>query len=175
MGFQKKILTEAVPYTGDEVEVTYNGSDSESGEGKAALSGEVGVLALGKVGDIWSRAYGPLVYAVVNNKDGLKFGEVLDGYGLLVNGNDMANENARFEAADGIKEGQTGSFLTSGAAVVLCSQVEAIKAKMNARVVYGKTEGAAEGDVCAIEVNGFLPPQSDMPLPIPEDDSEESA
>ena len=172
MAVQKKILTEAVPVYGKDPEVIYNGDDSgESGEGTLPLNGKVGALALGKPGDIWSRAYGPLVYAIVSNKD-VKFGTLVEPYGVLVNGNDVANESARFEATDTLKAGQTGAFLVSGAAVVECAAVAAIKEKMNARVVYGwdgKSE-YAEGDVCAIEVNGFKNPE-DIPVP-PEEDSE---
>ena len=174
MAVQKKILTEALAGI-DEQPVIYNTPDaSGSGEEqKLALNGEVGVLALGKVGDIISRAYGPLVYAIVSDAD-VKFGTVVDGYGLLVNGNDVANESARFEATDTLKAGQTGAFMVSGAAVVLCEQVEAIKAKMNARVIYGwdGKSAYADGDVCAVEVNGFKVP-ADIVVPPPAD-SEDS-
>ena len=155
MAVQKKILTEKLGNIGPQP-VIYNTEDSGSEEATLDLNAEVGALALGKVGDIFSRAYGPLVYAVVSGED-VKFGTVVDGLGLLVNGNDVANESARFEATDTLKAGQTGAFMVSGAAVVLCAEVANIKEKMNARVIYGWDGESeyADGDVCAVEVNGF--------------------
>ena len=155
MAVQKKILTEKLGNIGPQP-VIYNTGDSGSEEATLDLNAEVGALALGKVGDIFSRAYGPLVYAVVSGED-VKFGTVVDKLGLLCNGNDVANESARFEATDTLKAGQTGAFMVSGAVVVLCEQVAAIKEKMNARVIYGWDGESeyADGDVCAVEVNGF--------------------
>lgn len=155
MAVQKVILTETLTGLEDQPVIYNETGSSESKEAKLALSGSMGALALGKPGDIWSRAYGPLVYAMPGLAEAVEFGTVVDGYGLLVNGNDVANESPRFEATTKLAPGQTGAFMVSGAAVVLCKNVADILDKMNARVIMGYTEEFAENDVCVVEVNGF--------------------
>ena len=150
MAVQKKILTEALVNIAEQPVILNDGSEATK-----KVSGEVGALALGKPGDVWSRAYGPLVYAVPPLTEAVEFGTVVDGYGLLVNGNDVANESPRFEPATALQPGQTGAFMVAGAAVVLCKNVEDILAKMNARVIMGYTEDYEANDVCVVEVNGF--------------------
>lgn len=142
MGVQKKILTRY-----------FDGSSQKVAGGEAkTLKGGIGELALGKPGDIWSRAYGPLVYAKVVDKD-IEYGTFVEGLGILVNPNDVANM-ANFSASTTLKAGQTGAFMVSGAAVVPCKAVEDIVAGMNARLV-GGYEAGSDTAVCVIEVNGL--------------------
>lgn len=141
MGVQKTILTRTQTAT----------------LGDKSLEASLGTLALGKPGDIWSRAYGPLVYATVEGTD-QTFGAFVADKGVLVNPNDVANM-ANFDKSNTLKAGQTGAYLVSGAAVVFCKQVAAILAGMNARVIAGGyasgTDYANSDEICVVEVNGF--------------------
>jgi len=164
MAVQKKILTRTLGGVAPKIDPAASGSGETIVE--VELQGGVGTLALGKPGDIWSRAYGPLVYAVVTETD-VEFGSFVEKLGILVNGNDVANESARFAPTTVLKAGQTGAFMVSGAAVVLCRNVPGILAGMNARVLGGYDETKAAdyandksdlyNDVCVVEVNGFSP------------------
>lgn len=145
MGVQKTILTRSLTAT------------LKVGQTDKTLEADVGTLALGKPGDIWSRAYGPLVYATVEGAN-QTFGAFVATKGVLVNPNDVANM-ANFESSNTLKAGQTGAYLVSGAAVVFCKQVSDILTGMNARVIAGGYDSATDytnsDEICVVEVNGF--------------------
>ena len=157
MAVQKTILTEAL--TGLEAQPVVSNAGAASTK---TLAGTAGTLALGKPGDIWSRAYGPLVYALNDSAVDLTFGTFVAKKGILVNGNDVANRAADLQPTTTLKAGQTGAFMTAGAAVVLCSAVADILAGMNARVILGYdankdyTLPANADEVCVVEVNGLV-------------------
>lgn len=149
MAIQKEILQRPVTATVKKI-----GEDGAVVD--AELTGGVGALALGKVGDVMTRAYGPVARAAVVEEE-TAFGTFVEGKGILVNPGDCAGlstdlPNYPFDTKT-LKKGQVGTFLVSGACVVLCSEVEAIAAAMKVQDVYGYTD--KEGDVCEIEVNGF--------------------
>ena len=145
MAVQEKILTAVPEYAGT----------AKKGDADTALQGAVGILAIGKPGDITSRAFGPVVSSgIVATDGGEKFGTYIDGKGVLVNSNDvanMSNYDENFMAA----KGQTVGYLTYGTCVAFASDLENIKAAMNVRVIYGAKEEYAEGDLVDIEVTGF--------------------
>lgn len=157
MAVQKEILTETLTGLAAQPVVSNAGVAST-----ATLAGKVGALALGKPGDVWSRAYGPLAYALNNSDQDLTFGTFVAGKGILVNPNDVANLAPGLEPSSTLKAGQTGAFMTAGAAVVFCSAVADILANMNARVILGfeadkdYTSDAYKNDVCVVEVNGLV-------------------
>ena len=169
MAVQNKVLTRTLD--GSTITKWIDATGTEQ-TGSKTLQAQVGDLALGKPGDIYSRAYGPVAYTFGDLTNDTEFGTFVADKGILVNGNDVANESAKFEPSTVLRKGQVGAFMVSGAAVVLCKNVEAIKAAMNARVIQtdyltgnpdydesGATDYTSEehkNDVCVIEVNGFL-------------------
>lgn len=143
MGTQKKVLSKVE---------TIAVSDSKN------LLASRGVLALGKPGDIITRAYGPVVRSAMLAADA-DFGTYVADKGILVNSGDCAGVGYKFDTVKGLKKGQVGSFLVSGACVV---EGKAVQAIANAMVVqyldedYAKGEShTADTDVYVIEVNGF--------------------
>lgn len=145
MAVQEKILSATPEYAGT----------AKKGEQDVALQGKVGILAIGKPGDITSRAFGPVVTAgIVATEGGEKFGSYVANKGIVVNSNDvanMSNYDENFKAA----KGQTVGYLTYGTCIVYGSDVAAISAAMNARVIYGAKESYGAKDLVDIEVTGF--------------------
>lgn len=145
MAVQTKILSEVPAYAGT----------AKKGDQDVALQGKVGILAIGKPGDITSRAFGPVVTAgIVATEGGEKFGTYVANKGIVVNSNDVANMknyDENFMAA----KGQTVGYLTFGTCVVYGSQVATILGAMNARVIYGAKESYGATDLVDIEVTGF--------------------
>lgn len=135
MAVQEKILS-AVP--------EYAGTAKKAGV-DTALEGKVGILAIGKPGDITSRAFGPVARSgIVATEGGEKFGTYVANKGVVVNSNDvanMANYDENFKAA----KGQTVSYLEYGTCLAWTSALAAIEAGMNARVIYGASEAAVSG------------------------------
>lgn len=147
MAVQDKILTAVPAYAGT---AKKKGSDTE-----VALQGAVGILAIGKPGDITSKAFGPIVTpGIVATAECEKFGTYIAGKGILVNSNDvanMANYDENFKAA----KGQTVGYLTYGTCVAFGSDLTNIQAAMNVRVIHGAKETYAATDLVDIEVTGF--------------------
>ena len=123
--------------------------------GTQTVKAGVGTLALGKAGDVVTRAYGPVVRAAMIEADEAAFGTYVEGKGILVNPGDCAAIGYKFETVKTLKKGQVGSFLVSGACIVKCSEVSAIAAAMKVQDLIGWSADAGENDVCEIEVNGF--------------------
>lgn len=147
MGVQKVILTR-VP-SAEKI----GGKDVEGG---------VGTLALGKPGDIVSKAFGPLVYGEIAGDEAVEFGTFVAGKGLLVNSNDTPFYNteagaAPFGTTNKAMPGQTVAFMTYGTAIVKKANIAAVAAGMNARVVTPgyDAETAADDGVFEVEVTGF--------------------
>lgn len=123
--------------------------------GSDTVKAGVGTLALGKAGDIITRAYGPVVRAAIIDTDTAEFGKFVDGKGILVNTGDCAAIGTQFETVKTLKKGQTGSFLVSGACIVKCNEVSKIAEKMKVQYLDGWSATAGANEVCEIEVNGF--------------------
>lgn len=122
------------------------------------LEGSKGVLAIGKAGDVISRAYGPVVRAEILTADA-NFGAYVEGKGILVNSGDCAAISLQFETVKGLKKGQTGSFLVSGACVVPGTAVQTIADAMVVQYLdkdwFTDDATTRSKSVYEIEVNGF--------------------
>jgi len=159
MAVQQKILTTVPAYAGSAKKKPAGGGESQT----VSLAGGVGTLALGKAGDVVTRAYGPVARSFMveasDLTDGeLEFGTYVAGKGILVNPNDCAGFSAAIATpfdTKSLKKGQVGTFLVSGACIVTKAQVAAIAAGMKVQNLYGYTATMANTDVCEIEVNGF--------------------
>lgn len=145
MAVQEKILTAVPAWAGT----------AKKGDADVALQGAVGILAIGKPGDISSRAFGPVVTSdIVATDAGEKFGTYVSKKGILVNSNDVANlknYDENFVAA----KGQTVGYLTFGTCIVFADDLENIAADMNVRIIYGKKDAYADGDLVDVEITGF--------------------
>ncbi len=151
MGVQTKILTS-------------QGPTITPVEGKS-FAGAVGTLAIGKPGDVVSRAFGPLTYAEVTGADAV-MGAFVAGKGVLVNSNDVPNRS-NFESTITVKAGDTAAFMTYGTFVTTGDKLAAINTGMNARIVYPfaadgsaldiatETETADATAAYEVEVTGF--------------------
>lgn len=137
-------------------------------------NGTVGILALGKPGDILAKAFGPLVFAEVPASGTYTFGTYVTGKGILVNSNDSAFYGASAAEPFGytitLKAGMQAAFMQYGIAVVLCRDLANIVDNMNAKVLDGydptKTYGADSKDVCSVEVMGLKANDSVVALTI---------
>lgn len=147
MGVQTKILTTVPAYAGT--------APKKGVEEEVALQGAVGTLAIGKPGDITSRAFGPVVTSgIVATEGGEKFGTYVEGKGILVNSNDVANM-ANYDQNFKAMPGQVVGYLTWGTCVAFGSALSDIEAAMNVRVIYGKKDSYEDTDLVDIEVTGF--------------------
>lgn len=143
---QEKILVREL--SGGNVKVVPEAGEETTKE----LKSGVGTLAIGKVGDITSKAFGPIAPTVTLGEEkeiGTLF-EDGDFVGVLANGNDIANTAAKFNTSLKVAAGQTVSVLQYGTMVIKGASFDAIAAKMNARVIYG----AKTDEVCEIELTG---------------------
>lgn len=147
MGVQKEILTRTVTPV-DPQKVVPN---SDQAMAPQPLGGRVGTLAIGKPGDVVSRAFGPLTYAeVTKDEDAVEFGAFVADKGVCVNSNDVPNRT-NFEENLVVKAGDTAAFMTYGTFVTTADKLPAINTGMNARIVY-----PAGTDIAAVvsDVNG---------------------
>lgn len=163
MGVQKVILTRTMD--GSSAATLSNANPPV--EGTKTLQGGVGTLALGKPGDIVSRAFGPLTYGEIAGETPVEFGTFVAGKGILVNSNDVPFYNTTADANGVVNPfgttnvampGQAVSFMVYGTAIVKNSALAGIMAGMNARVVtpgYDAEAEYADGEVFEVEVTGF--------------------
>lgn len=150
MGIQKEILTRKIT---TDVKVAV-------GEQTLTLAGDVGTLALGKLGDVIATAYGPVTKAVTLTADA-EFGDFVEGAGIVTNSDDIAGVGTVGSMFDTKKahKGQTVSMLVSGGVIIKGANLETLKTKMNVIGTIDLYDGTVDPNnaVIGVIVNGLIP------------------
>lgn len=134
MGIQKKILTRLE--TVEDVKCVKN----DGTVGTADIKSGVGTLALGKLGDVFATAYGPVTKAVTLTANA-KFGDFVEGAGIVTNSDDVAGiGTTNMFDTDTAKAGQVVSMLVSGGVVVDQAKLATLATKMNIVAKFGEDE-----------------------------------